>query len=313
MLNLYKLEIFDYVAQVGSFSKAAEHFLMSQSGISQHIQELEANFGTPLFNRGSRGVTLTRTGERLLSYARDIFKLVTEAELMLTDVAHLNSGSVTIGSTPGVSAYLLPEWVQSFRDRFPNLAVSLKTDTTPNIVRELAMRQMDIALIEGELEPKHTEHLNVFELREVPQYLVVGAKHAWWAESQIALSALDGKTMVTRQPRSQTRIWLDDVLRARQVRPKVMGEFDSIESIKRAVMAGSCFTILPEYTVREEIAKDTLRLLPFADVALTRSLKLLWNKANHLTPVACAFLTQIKAAYPALEVFLEPFCTRSAD
>lgn len=313
MLNLYKLEIFDYVAQVGSFSKAAEHFLMSQSGISQHVQDLESSLGTPLFNRGPRGVTLTPTGERLRDYAHNIFKLVTEAELMLTDVAQLQSGTVTIGSTPGISAYLLPDWVQAFREQFPQLTISLKTDTTPNIVRELSVRQMDMALIEGELEPKQAEQLNVFELSEVPQFLVIGKKHAWWNESKVPMAALDGKTMVTRQPRSQTRVWLDEVLHNHQVRPKIMGEFDSIESIKRAVIAGSCFTILPEYTVREERDKDSLRLLPFANDTLSRSLRLIWNKNSHLSPVACAFLSQIKASYPALDDFLEPFCQRQVS
>jgi len=308
MLNLYKLEIFGYVAQVGSFSKAAEHFLMSQSGISQHMQDLEASLGTPLFNRGPRGVTLTTTGDKLLRYAHDIFKLVTEAELLLTDVSHLKNGTVTIGTTPGVGVYMLPDWIQAFREHFPNLTVSLKTDTTPNIARELAIRQMDMGFIEGELETRQAETLNVFELSPVPQHIVVGAKHAWWNQDQVPASALDGQTMVTRQQRSQTRIWLDQVLQQRHIKPKVMGEFDSIESIKRAVMAGTCFTILPAYTVREECDKGQLRMIHFSDDALVRALKLVWNKDLHLSAVACAFLSEVKKVFPALDPLLTPFC-----
>ncbi len=70
MLNLYKLEIFNRVAIDGSFSQAAEHLLLSQPAISQHIRDLEASLQSDLFIRGNRGVTLTPAGETLLDYTR---------------------------------------------------------------------------------------------------------------------------------------------------------------------------------------------------------------------------------------------------
>lgn len=71
MLNLNKLEIFAAVVRTGSFSAAAQQLLLTQPGVSQHMQELEAGLGTRLFVRGRRGVTLTPAGERLADYTRD--------------------------------------------------------------------------------------------------------------------------------------------------------------------------------------------------------------------------------------------------
>ena len=66
MLDLYKLHIFTLVAREGSFSAAAQRLLMTQSGVSQHIQDLEHALGTALFVRGRRGVALTPAGEAFI-------------------------------------------------------------------------------------------------------------------------------------------------------------------------------------------------------------------------------------------------------
>jgi len=119
MINLNKLEIFTIVVRAGSFSAAAEQLLMSQPAVSQHVQDLEASLGTRLFERGRRGVTLTAAGATLHGYTRAIFDLVAAAENAVTDVEHLATGQITVGATPGISAYLLPEPIQEFHSRYP--------------------------------------------------------------------------------------------------------------------------------------------------------------------------------------------------
>ena len=114
MLDLHKLEIFLRVVREGSFSRAAESLLMTQPAVSQHIQDLEAQLGTQLFVRERRGVSLTTEGETLHGYATRILQLMAEAENAVTDVTQLAGGSVSVAATPGISVYLLPEWVQAF-------------------------------------------------------------------------------------------------------------------------------------------------------------------------------------------------------
>lgn len=300
MLDLHRLEIFALVARAGSFSAAAERLLMSQSGVSQHMSELEAALGARLFERGRRGVTLTPAGQTLLDYTRQLLRLAAEAELAVTDVASLASGQVAVGATPGVSAYQLPEWVQSFRGRFPRLSVSLKTDITPAIVRGVLAGQLDLGLIEGEVRVGEWDDLGVLVLRDVDQYAVVGRKHAWWDAVEIEMSQLEGQAFIMRQPGSQTRIWLEEALRSHGVRPRIVGEFDHVESIKRAVIAGSCLTILPDYAVTDEVAMGTLRPLPIRGRPLRRDLKLVWNAAGVFSPVTRAFLDHLAGEFPAL-------------
>jgi DNA-binding transcriptional LysR family regulator len=220
--------------------------------------------------------------------------------MAVTDVTHLASGQLSIGATPGVSAYRLPEWVQTFRGRYPNLAVAVRTDITPAILRAIRRGEIDIGLIEGEIAAGERTGLGIAVLADVEQHLVVGPKHAWWSADEASVTDLNGQSMILRQPNSQTRIWLEEQLAAYGVRPRVVGEFDNVESIKRAVIAGNCLTVLPDYAVRDEIALGLLRLVPLRGRPLRRELKLVWNASAVVSPVTRAFLDHLKQVFPEL-------------
>lgn len=300
MLNLYKLDIFAQVVAAGSFSGAADRLLMSQSGVSQHVQDLEHALGVALFVRGPRGVRLTPAGSKLYDYAGRILALAAEAEAELTDVAQLTEGRLLVGATPGVGVYVLAEWVQSFRGRYPNLTILLHTDITPRIVAGLLAQQVDLGFVEGELSDAATAQLHTITLEQVDQLVVVGRKHPFWERADVTLAELDGQTFVMRQRESQTRIWLDAELAAHGVIPRIGAEFDNVESIKRAVMASTSLTILPSYAVREENAVGLMRCLPIADYRLQRALKLVWDRRRAWSPVARALVQHLSARFPAL-------------
>jgi DNA-binding transcriptional LysR family regulator len=304
MIDLYKLEIFARVVEAGSFSKAAANLYMSQSGVSQHMQELEAGLGTVLFNRGRRGVTLTPPGQTLYDFTCAILRLVAEATAKVTDVVNLRSGQITIGATPGVSGYLLPCWVQAFQQQFPNLSVSIQTAVTPQIIADLRARTLDLGVIEGEIDPDEPDRLEVVALQAVNQLVIVGRQHAWWKRSSVPLTALDGQPFVMRQAGSQTRIWLDQMLEQYDITPHIVAEFDNPESIKRMVSASQSITILPEYAVQDEQALGLVRAIPIEQHPLQRTLKLAWNSALPFAPVSRAFLLHLGATFPVLQELL---------
>jgi DNA-binding transcriptional LysR family regulator len=289
MLDLYKLQVFAQVAQAGSFSAAAEQLYMSQPAVSQHIQELEAALGVTLFQRGRRGVTLTIEGRVLNDYTERIFKLVAEAESEVLNVANLTSGQIRIGATPGVSTYLLPTWIHDFQEHYPKLVVSMHTATTPNIAAQLTARQLDVGFIEGELDQVMVSRIDGEVLCDVPQLVVVGPKHPFGARPSVALHELDGQAFIMRQAGSQTRIWLDHVLEANRAHPKVVAEFDNPEAIKRSIAAGLAAGILPAYAVRAEIQAGVLHALS-TNIALSRALRVIWDKSVPLSPIARALL-----------------------
>lgn len=304
MINLYKLEIFNTVAEEGSFSQAARRLRLSQPAVSQHMRDLEHGLGVTLFERTPRGAALTTSGETLLDYTRCILRLVAEAEMAVTGFDHIEDGHISIGGTPGASVYLLPKWIKDFHVRHPALGILLRTDTTENIAVDLRAGKLDLGLVEGEL--RADPPLKSIELQEIKLMVVVGKSHAWWQREAVALPEIDGQAFITRPVGSHTRAWIDAVLEERRIQPKIVAEFDNPEAIKQAVATGMGITILPEMGFLGEQESGTLRGLTSPDLDLTRSLKLVWNDDHLMRPVSRAFLTLLSDTYPQVLRVIAP-------
>lgn len=301
MLSLYKLEIFAAVVQAGSFSAAAQTFPMTQPAVSQHIQDLENSLGTSLFIRGRRGVTLTSAGETLYDYTQRILRLVAEAESQVTNVENITGGQLTIGATPGVSTYLLPDWLRGFREKFPQLNVALQTGVTTTNITGVMEHKLDLAIVEGELEKITRKGLGNLILRPVDMVMVVGQGHPWSRRDFISLDELDGQAFITRQPDSRTRVWIDSVLNAKGVKPKIVAEFDNQEAIKQAVMSNMGVTILPDYSIARELDAGLMRGVEIEGVLLQREIKLLYDETMPFTPVAKALLAYLTDVFPDID------------
>lgn len=304
MLSLYKLEIFAAVVQTGSFSAAAQRLYMTQPAVSQHIQDLEASLGTALFTRGRRGVTLTPAGDKLYEYTRNILRLVAEAESEVTNVENISSGQISIGATPGVSVYLLPEWLRGFRDKFPNLNIAVQTSITTDHVSSVLDHTLDIGFVEGELDRVQRKGLGFLGLRPVNLLVIVGAGHPWSQREAVTLDMLNDQPFITRQPNSRTRVWMDTLFAEHGVTPRIVAEFDNQEAIKQAIMSNMGVTILPDYAVVHEKIAGLLFTLSVQDVNLQRELKLIYDAGAPFSPIARALLVHLSGLFPQIKTIL---------
>lgn len=293
MLDFHKLYIFLQVAKEGSFTAAAERLMMTQSAVSQHVADLEAVLGAPLFERSRRGAALTETGHTLQGYARRIMALTEEAQAAATNVRNLTAAALKLAATPGVGVYLLPDWIVGFRGRYPNVSVSLETDITPKVIGAVQSGSADLALIEGEIDPA-LGGLTILSLQEVEQWVVVGKQHPWWGTPAVEIAALSGQQFITRQKTSRSRQWLEDQLARHGVTYTLAAEFDNVETIKRSVAAGGCITILPEYAVRQERQFGLLHTVRVDGVGLRRTLKAVRDATRYFPPPPQAFLNDLR-------------------
>jgi DNA-binding transcriptional LysR family regulator len=302
MLTLYKLEIFNTVSEEGSFSRAAERLRLTQPAVSQHIRDLEERLGRELFQRGNRGVTLTSAGELLLDYTRCILRMLAEAESAIASLDELSNGQVTIGATHGVGVYLLPGWVQSFRERFPQVIVTLKTDMTAGISTQVLDGCLDLGLVEGELSL--VPPLNSISLQEIELRVVVGHKHEWWNDVEVALSNLDGQAFIARTQGSHTRAWTDQLFTRSGISPRIVAEFDHPEAILQAVAAGLGISLLPDWAVPDNPPGAKVRKIRVQGARLNRTLRLIWSENRALSSAAQAFLAHLSGPFPNLSQLL---------
>ncbi len=301
MLSLHKLDVFVTVAEEGSISRAAERLYLTQAAVSQHIHDLEAGLGVVLFERHAQGVRLSPAGERLLGYARQILWLVATAESELTQVSNLKEGEVRLGVTPGAAAHLLTEWLLAFRGRFPHLKATVYTEITPVLVDSVLKRQLDLALVEGEVEPE--PHLHVAELRDTYLVVVVGANHRLAGQKSISIYELARQPFLVRQRGSHTHEWVLGLFSRFGLTPHIVAEFNDPHALCQAIIHGLGVSILPACLVRDEEQRGRVSLLTLEEAPdLRRALKVLWRTDWPPGPVARAFLRLLAERYPHVHV-----------
>src|SRR5258705_4747937 len=162
-VELTDLKTFSAVARTGGITRAAEELNTVQSNVTQRVKVLEAEIGTALFERHSRGMTLTGAGRRLLPYAQRMAALSREAVLAARDDREPKS-PLAIRSLETTAAVRLPPLLAEFHRRFPAVRLSLRTATTADLVAGVLDGTLDGAFVAGTIE--HGELTSIIAFRE---------------------------------------------------------------------------------------------------------------------------------------------------
>lgn len=170
-MELTDLVTFSAVARNGGITRAAEELNTVQSNVTQRVKALEAEIGTALFERHSRGMTLTGAGRRLLPYAQRMAALSREAVLAARDDG-APKGPLAIGSMETTAAVRLPALLAEFHRRFPAVRLTLKTATTADLVAAVLDGALDGAFVAGPIE--HADLTATLAFRE--ELVLVSAK-----------------------------------------------------------------------------------------------------------------------------------------
>ncbi|MGB8697839.1 MAG: LysR family transcriptional regulator, partial [Thermosynechococcaceae cyanobacterium] len=173
-MNLSQLRAILAVADVGNFSEAALQLELSQPAISHAIATLEDELGVPLFSRGRRGAVLTPAGEQIVVHARQALHHLNLMKQEANLQKGLHGGHVRIASFRSVATHVLPKVIAQFRDRHPEIGVS--------IIERLDYCDIEQCLREGRAEIGMTylpasEEFTVQELLR-DEYIVLLPPHA---------------------------------------------------------------------------------------------------------------------------------------
>ncbi|WP_063683022.1 LysR family transcriptional regulator [Bradyrhizobium stylosanthis] len=160
-MELSDIQTFAAVARTGGITRAAEELNTVQSNVTQRVKALEAEIGTPLFERHSRGMTLTGAGKRLLPYAQRMAALSREAVLAARDDGE-PKGPLAIGSMETTAAVRLPPLLADFHRRFPAVRLSLRTATTADLVASVLDGTLDGAFVAGPIAHADLTATNAF-------------------------------------------------------------------------------------------------------------------------------------------------------
>jgi len=231
------LKIFEAVARLGAMNRAALELNTVQSNVTARIRQLEQELGATLFERHSRGVTLTPAGQRLLPHATGVAQALADARRAVNDEGY-PSGDLTIGSLETAAALRLSPLLADYAAAFPAVDLVLRTGTTAELVADVLAHRLEGAFVSGPVDHPDLAAEVIFQER------LVVATAPQWTSLELALSQPRLKTVVLRAGCSY-RQRLEEVLVRRGIVGLRMLEFGTIEAIVGCVAAGLGPTLLP--------------------------------------------------------------------
>ncbi|KPU91637.1 LysR family transcriptional regulator [Variovorax paradoxus] len=264
--DLDSLALFLRAVECGSLSKAAAESHMVLSAASRRIAMLESQFGVTLFQRSSRGVTVTGAGESLAVHARLILRDVDRMRADLSDYAQGATGRVRLQANASAMGQFLPDDVASFRRAYPEIRVDVEEHRSVWIVQAIRERQADVGVITGETSDAS---LNFIPYRMDRLVAVVHRRHPHRGREVSFEQLLDFDFVGLESDSAIARTIEDAAALARKVL-RLRVQVKSFEAVCRMIEAGMGVGILPEgaaATYRKEMG---LRFLNLTDAWASR-------------------------------------------
>lgn len=243
-MELTDLQTFAAVARTGGITRAAEELNTVQSNVTQRVKALEAEIGTALFERHSRGMTLTGAGRRLLPYARQMAALSREAVLAARDDGE-PKGPLAIGSMETTAAVRLPALLADFHRRFPAVRLSLRTATTADLVAAVLEGSLDGAFVAGPIA--HADLNASVAFRE--ELVLVTAQQIKTLAELRAATPESGPTALVFRTGCTYRQRLEQVLTEFGWPSATRFELGTLDGMVGCVAAGMGVTLLPRAVV----------------------------------------------------------------
>ena len=164
-LDLYK--VFCQVAKSKSFSKASKELYMTQPAVSQAIMQLEKELDIRLFNRTSKGVSLTNEGSLLFEYANSAISLINVGEEKILEFKNLTMGELKIGAGDTISKYFLLPYLETFHNKYPNIKFKIINGTTIELCSLIKSGEIDIAVCNLPIKDSSLEMIPCREVRDI--------------------------------------------------------------------------------------------------------------------------------------------------
>jgi DNA-binding transcriptional LysR family regulator len=160
MIDLRNIETFFWVARLGGFRAAAEKLNATQPAISQRIASLETALGVRLFERDSRGITLTAKGYELLSHAERMLQMRTDMQRAAA-AQNVMTGTLRLGVSETIVHTWLPSLMEYMHEAYPALMVDIQVDTSTALRTQLSSHQIDLAFLLGPMDEPRVENIHL--------------------------------------------------------------------------------------------------------------------------------------------------------
>lgn len=297
-MHIKALKVFCDIVARRSFSRAADDNDMSQSGASQIVQQLEEALQVKLIDRSKRPFVLTPEGQIYYEGVRKVVQRYLALEEEVRTLHHEVAGRVSVASIYSIGLSHLSRYVQEFLQQHPRANVRVEYQHPARVYSLVEEDRADLGLVSY---PRSSRTLKATILREEPMVLVCSPEHTFAKQASIRFNRLQGLELVGFDRDLRIRSEIDRVFNVQHVEPRVVMDFDNIETIKRAVEINAGVSLLPAASIEREVTLGTLVGIPFEDVKLTRPIGVVYRRGKELGRAARQFMHLLRGTAFATE------------
>jgi len=284
-VSLRQLRVFEAVARLSSYTRAAEELHLTQPAVSMQVRQLEDEVGLPLFEKLGKQISLTAVGHELFHYSRSINRSLQEMEEVIESLKGVNRGRLSVAVASTVN-YFAPRLLAAFHQRYPGIGLRLDITNRERLVQQLQANAVDMVLMG---QPPDAVDVESEAFMDNPLVVIAPPEHPLAAEKHIGIQRLAGEVFVMREPGSGTRQAMERFFAEQGVTICHGMQMSRNEAVKQAVRSGLGLSVVSLHTVELELETKRLVVLEVEGFPLERQWHLVYRRGRRLSPAAQAF------------------------
>jgi LysR family transcriptional regulator, low CO2-responsive transcriptional regulator len=304
--TLRQLKVFESVARLNSFSRAAEELHLTQPAVSTQVKKLEEHAGNPLFEQFGKKIYLTPAGTELLEISRSIIAQFEAAEHAMTQFRGVAGGKLNV-SVISAGDYFFPHLLVEFVRRHRDVSLNFTVHNRQELLERIAQNQTDLAVM-----VRPPTHLDTVNQAFAPHPYVIAAApgHALAGQRGISRERVAREAFIVREKGSDNWNSLEETFGSDIAQLNVAMEIRSTETIKQAVIAGMGVSFLSAHTISKELQAGSLVVLDVAGFPVLLNWYVVHRRSKRLPPVAQAFKDFLLSDAAGLMETIVPFPAR---
>jgi DNA-binding transcriptional LysR family regulator len=290
-MQIESLKVFCDLAETESFTKAAQINKVTQSAVSQTIGALERKFKSLLIERSKKNFRLTPEGAVLYEDSKRILQTYETLVSKLQEIENVISGSIRVATIYSIGLHILPPYLTKFLKTYPSVNVHVEYRRANQVYDDVLGNVVDLGLV---AYPVPNDKLVTAAIRKEPLVLISHPQHPFAKQKAVKLKALEGQKFIGFEADIPTRKALDKAFKDQRVNVEYVMEFDNVETVKRAVEIDSGISIVPQETIRQEVANQSLAAVQVENGQFSRPLAVIYKKSRVLSPAIKQFIALLK-------------------
>ena len=258
-LDSRQLTAFVTLAKTGSYTETARQLYVTHSAISHSMRALETNAGCRLLSRMGKTVILTEAGEALLHHAQHVLEEMRQARLTLDGLNKWGFYRLRLAAEAALAPLFLTTALIKFHQEFARIVMGVEMLSGCDARALLENNRVDLVLAEKSFLDDRFEFVPLFQ--DVCQF-VVNPRHPWVGRGAVPRDELGKEPCVMLRTTAQARRRLEEYLAKDGIVLNTVIQLDNVVVVKEFVKQTNGMTILPAWTVRQEVKEGTLATLP---------------------------------------------------